>query len=109
MVLRQCVGAALVLALSWLPCEAGIVATKPASPEAVSRDLGLTLQARRLLLKDRELGPLNLGVRIRDRVAILWGPVPSAELALKAETCLRAMFEIVEIHNELLVTGDEIG
>src|SRR5947207_6099690 len=56
-----------------------------------TQDLGHTIQARRLLLEDPDLAPLNLGVRVRNRVATLWGPVPSADLALKAELRLRAL------------------
>ena len=102
-------GAAVLVTLAALPSQAGIIAVKPASAasEQASRDLGLTMHARRLLLRDRALGPLNLGVQVRGRVATLWGPVPSAELALKAEACVRSMFEIAEVHNELFVTGDE--
>ena len=112
MFLRRCVSAALVMAFVYLPCRAGIVPVKPAQPtaaaEAAARDVVLTIQARRLLLKDRELATLNVGVRVRNRVAVLWGPVPSVELALKAESCVREMFEIVEIRNELFVGGDDL-
>ena len=112
MFLRRCVSAALVMAFVYLPCRAGIVPVKPAQPtaaaEAAARDVVLTIQARRRLLKDRELGTLNVGVRVRNRVAVLWGPVPSVELALKAESCVREMFEIVEIRNELFVGGDDL-
>ncbi len=90
------------------PCRAGVLPAAPAPgvAEAAARDLVLTIQARRALLLDRELAPLNLGVRVRNRVAILWGPVPSAELAFKAEVCLRGVVELLDIRNELFVTDD---
>jgi hypothetical protein len=104
------VAASLLLGLA-LPSRAGIKAVTPnsASPEAAAavRDLGLTIQARRILLQDPELGPLNLGVRVRNRVAILWGPVPSVEMGFKAEVCLRSFVELAEVRNELLITGDD--
>ena len=103
--------AALLMAFAGLPCDAGIIPVKPAqssaAAEAAARDLVLTIHARRLLLKDRELGSLNVGVQVRNRVAVLWGPVPSAELAIKAETCIQAMYELIEVRSELYVTGDE--
>ena len=106
----RCVAAGVLVAMALLPCRAGIVAVKPApstpAAEAAGRDLVLTIEARRRLLKDRELAPFNVGVRVRDRVALLWGAVPSAELALKAETCVRGMFELVEVRSELFVSGE---
>jgi BON domain-containing protein len=68
-----------------------------------SRDLLQTVEARRALLQDRELAPLNLGVKVHNRVAVLWGPVPSAELAKKAVRLLSMMPELSEIVNELKV------
>src|SRR4051812_132510 len=73
------------------------------APDAPVRDVMYTIQARRLLLDDPDLGPLNLGVQVRDRVATLWGPVPTAELALKAELRLRNLVELLEVRNELSV------
>ena len=99
------------VAFAGLPCDAGIIPVKPAqssaAAETAARDLVLTIHARRLLLKDRELGSLNVGVQVRNRVAVLWGPVTSAELAIKAETCIQAMYELIEVRSELYVTGDE--
>lgn len=65
------------------------------------RDVQQTIQARRLLAVDPDLEGHNLGVIVRDRVATLWGPAPSAEVAFRAELCLRMMIELVEIRNEL--------
>ncbi len=59
--------------------------------------------ARRSLLRDAELAPLNLGVCIRNRVATLWGPVPTADLGFKAEQRLRGLVELLEVRSELIV------
>lgn len=72
-----------------------------------SRDFLLTVQARRLLLDDPQLGPLNLGLNVVDGVAILWGPVPNAALSFRAEQRLRAMIELAEVRNQLHVTDEE--
>jgi hypothetical protein len=69
-----------------------------------ARDVRQTMQARKLLLDDPELAGINIGVIVTDRVAVLWGPVPSAEVAFKAELCVRTMIELVEIRNELFVS-----
>jgi len=106
-----CRSAGLAALLACGVCGAGVIAVSPApmppGGEAAARDLRMTLRARRLLLADAELAQLNLGVRVRDRVAYLWGPVPSVELSFKAEICLREMFELTEVRNQMFVSGDE--
>src|SRR5437867_1650726 len=73
----------------------------------LDRDLWQTVQARKLLLEDPQLGPLNLGVKVTNRVAVLWGPIPSAQLAFRAEQRLRIMFELVEIRNCFTIEPDD--
>jgi osmotically-inducible protein OsmY len=68
-----------------------------------SRDVRQTMQARKLLADDPELAQFNIGVNVTDRVAVLWGPVPMAEAAFRAELCLRTMIELAEVRNELFV------
>jgi hypothetical protein len=75
--------------------------------EAWHRDLLQTVQARKLLLEDPQLGPLNLGVRVTNRSAVLWGPVPSQELSHRAERRLQTMFELIEIRNRITVDADD--
>ena len=75
-------------------------------PEYVYRDAEHTMQARKLLADDPQLGPLNLGVKVKDRVAVLWGPVPSLEAAARAEQRLRVMFELIQIRNHLYLEDD---
>jgi hypothetical protein len=68
-----------------------------------SPDVTHTIQARKLLADDPELANWNLGVFVTDRVAVLWGPAPSAEVAFRAEERLRTMIELVGVQNKLFV------
>lgn len=68
------------------------------------RDVRATIQARKLLADDPELAKWNISVSVRDRVATLWGSVPSAEIAFRAELRLKAMIELTEVRNELFVS-----
>ena len=67
------------------------------------------MQARARLLGDDLLGPLNLGVTVKDRVALLWGPVPSHGLKLRAELVLRTMIELNDVRNGLFVDAEQPG
>jgi len=69
-----------------------------------ARDLRDSVRARQALQRDPELAALNVGVWVRNRVATLWGPIPTVQLSLRAERALRALFEIAEVRNELEVT-----
>ncbi len=84
-------------------------ATRGQLPEDVLfRDLWHTAQARKILQSDPQLGPLNIGVRVTGGVALLWGPVPSADLAYRAEQRLRPLFELIEVRNTLTVDTDGV-
>jgi hypothetical protein len=61
------------------------------------------LQAQRLLREDRALGPLGLGVTVRDGVAAVWGEVPSRDLRERAGTALRQIPGMVDVRNELQI------
>jgi hypothetical protein len=67
---------------------------------AAHRDLRHTVNARRALLRDPALGPLNLGVKVRDRVAVLWGPVPSQEVRRRALQVLRTVPDLLDVRDE---------
>jgi hypothetical protein len=67
------------------------------------RDLQLTVQARRILAQDAELGPLNLGVNVQDGAATLWGMVPSAKLASRAIDRLKTMSSLEQVRSELSI------
>jgi hypothetical protein len=75
----------------------------PVPPAARSglRDLELTVFARRALRADASLGPLNVGVRISDGVATLWGPVPTVEDARRAVKVLETVSGIAAVRSEL--------
>lgn len=68
-----------------------------------------TLEARDVLCADAELRPLNLGVTVRDHIAVLWGPVPSRDLSLRAEIRLRSMLPLANVRNELVVSENRFS
>jgi len=82
---------------------------RSAEPPAIAADADLRheLLARRALLRDPLLGPLNLGVRVHRHVAILWGPVPSAELAQRSVETLKQIPELSAVRNELQIQPPE--
>lgn len=88
----------MVMALALMPA---VVPAAPPDPEFL--DLWQTVMACKLLQDDDVLAPLNLGVKVRGRVAVLWGPVPSVAMSLRAEARLRAMIELIDVQNELIV------
>jgi hypothetical protein len=64
----------------------------------------LTMQSRKRLADDPDLAAINIGVIVTERVAVLWGPVPSAEAGFRAELCLKGMVELAEVRNETFVS-----
>jgi osmotically-inducible protein OsmY len=64
-------------------------------------DVRRTILARQALEADPELARLNLGVRVHNGVAVLWGPVPSAELARRAVERLQGLPELSGVRNDL--------
>lgn len=66
-------------------------------------DVQHTVLARQALQDDPLLRPHNLGVRVRDRVAVLWGPSPSKELGERAAAVLRKLPQLREVRNELFL------
>jgi hypothetical protein len=96
--------------LSLLPLSATKATDAPAwmprrlqSVDATIYDLELTLRARKALLQDDKLAVQNLGVTVRERVAILWGTVPSKELSQRAEEFLRPVLGLQGVRNELRI------
>ena len=79
----------------------------PAAADPGFLDLWHTVQAPKRLQDDPWLAPLNVGIRVRGRIAVLWGPVPSAEAARRAEMRLRSMIELIDVRNELIVMPEE--
>src|SRR5262249_51834378 len=76
--------AAIGLCVSALATFAPADAPPAANLKDAYRDLQLTVHVRRALREEEALAAVNVGVRVRDGVAILWGPVPSAEVIAKA-------------------------
>ncbi|GEM_PF-5591015 len=79
-----------------------------AAPPVSLADVSQTMQACKRLQEDEQLATLNIGVRVRGRVAVLWGPAPTAELALRVEQRLRQMIELIEVRNELIVVPEDL-
>jgi hypothetical protein len=92
-------GLALPVALG-LSAAAGAARAGESADSAARRDLRHTLAARRALLRDPALATLNLGVKVHDRVAVLWGPVPSAEVRQRALEVLRAVPDLLAVRDE---------
>jgi hypothetical protein len=69
----------------------------------LTRDTYLMLQARRALLLDPDLAPLNLGVSVHGGVATLWGTAPSADLARDAALQVWQVHGLSAVRNELEV------
>jgi len=76
--------------------------------EPLHRDVYLTVKARQLLLEQSRLKALDLGLRVQNGVAVLWGPVSSLELGYLAENCLRGMVELVGVRNELHLQRNDL-
>ncbi len=74
---------------------------------ADSRDVVHTLLARRALLQDARLTPYNLGVKLQNREVVIWGTVPSVELARRAEDLVRAVPEFVHVRSEVRIDPNE--
>jgi osmotically-inducible protein OsmY len=77
-------------------------ARAPAEANNVSSDFKLEIQALAALGKDKELGPLNLSLRVSNRVAELSGPVPSAELGRRAIELVEAIPGLRGVRNKQL-------
>jgi hypothetical protein len=95
----------------------GVVATASGGPDGVPgllpiadlqegstlRGIRLELHARKALLADEQLAGLNLGIRVREGVATVWGSVPSKELADRAVQKVGVVQGILDVRSELLV------
>jgi hypothetical protein len=68
-----------------------------------SPDVQLTFKARAALREADGLSFLNLGVRLRQGVATLWGSVPSADLAQRAVETVRRVPGVTTVKSELAI------
>jgi osmotically-inducible protein OsmY len=73
------------------------------SGEVAIHDLELTLKARRALFKNNAFTGYSLGINVRNRVATLWGTVPSPELSRQAEETMQGVLGLSSVRNELQV------
>ena len=64
---------------------------------------------RDVLSADPRLDPLNIIVRVKDRVATLSGEVPSLELARRAVEKARTVREVKEVRSQLRIGSDDVG
>src|SRR5262245_45625361 len=84
-----------------------LVAFVTTAAGADSRDVVHTLLARHALLQDPRLAPYNLGIKLHNREVVIWGTVPSAELAKRAEDLVRAVPEFVHVRSEVRIDAYE--
>jgi hypothetical protein len=66
-------------------------------------DWQIALQARHVLWDEPPFDKLNLGVTVRDGVAVLSGPVPSTAVANQAVAKLKAVPGLRDVRNETFV------
>jgi osmotically-inducible protein OsmY len=92
--------AALVTGALLLAASAEAVPS-PDAPQTKVGDAALRLRIRDALADDPVLGKFNLGVRIRDGVVTLHGPVPSFDVALHAIALVKKQPGVSEVRNEL--------
>jgi hypothetical protein len=97
-----CAGALLVTA-----AEPPAGTPPAAASRDAYRDLQLSVHSRRALCDDATLAELNIGVRVRDGVATLWGPVPSADVIPKAVKLVEAVQGVFKVRTELYVVVPE--
>jgi osmotically-inducible protein OsmY len=87
----------------------GVAVARPAAPpapEAASRgtsDVELAIRAHQAILKDEALASVNIGVRVRDGVATVWGPVPSVEVARQILEKVHRVSGVREVRSELAI------
>jgi osmotically-inducible protein OsmY len=71
------------------------------------RDLQLMVHARKALREQETLAALNVGVRVHDGIATLFGPVPSADVIPKALKSVDSIQGILGVRSELYVAVRE--
>src|SRR5262249_41497419 len=76
-----------------------------------AEDLALTLAGRKVLAQDKTLAAFNIGVRVENGAATLFGVIPTANAAARAEAALKSVSGIKAVTNELhrLPPDDPIG
>jgi osmotically-inducible protein OsmY len=85
-----------------------LLAGRLTAEDAAVVDLRYTVLARQALDEDKDLAALDLGVRVRNRVATLWGPVPTAELERRAVARLTRIAELAGVRSEMHVDPEAV-
>src|SRR5437879_6040974 len=100
-----------------LPCarSLGVLAlvfacTAPATAgDAPSNDdCKLALKARQVLLRDSVLEPLNLGVRVKRRVATVWGAATDRKVAELALDSVRKVQGVAAVVDHITIENSEL-
>ena len=92
-------------------CLAAIAPAAETTPTPAStafdntRDLEIQVRAARSSTKIRELSPFNLGVKVQNGVAVVWGPVSSPELRDKALKKIENVRGVFKVRSELFVSS----
>jgi osmotically-inducible protein OsmY len=73
------------------------------SAQQSDNDLQLTLRIRKSLSQDDKLAQCAVGVTVHDRLAKLWGSVPSGEVSRRVEDHVREVLGVAAVHNDLHV------
>lgn len=76
-------------------------------PDQTPRDFVLTSAARRAIQKDERLGALNLGISVNNRVATVWGNVPTAETNTRLDETLKKISGIAAVMSECRLVPDD--
>jgi BON domain len=97
-------GAIAALTAAVFGATAGLEwAAEPAPPlsekKLTYRDIQLTVHARKALADDAAVGPGNLGVRVQNNVAVLWGPISSEELKQRAVEVVKKVKGVYEVRD----------
>ncbi len=79
------------------------LAASPDAEDGGVRDQRTATRARQAFAQDALLGPMTIGVSVRCGVVELWGAVPSAAAARRAEEHVRRLPGVLEVCNRLQV------
>ena len=80
-----------------------IVAGADVAPPRTQPDWVMALEARRALWNDPRLCEVNLGVRVVDGEAVVWGPVLTQEMAAEAVARIQLVAGVKNVVSELYV------
>lgn len=76
-------------------------------PQQTPRDWLLTNSARRAIQKDEQLAALNIGVSVNNKVATIWGTIPSLDAAKRAEEVLKKVSGIAAVMNDCRIVPND--